>query len=354
MVSALWLCVVLLGAPGLTKEQLADVQGRIREATEHFQAERYAEALETIRRVEPLAAALGVGYQAAIQRNVARCLEQLGRPGEAATAYDAFVVLSARLPRRQRDRAREEEARTAAGRLRATGALAVRCQDAVVHGDGFDPPSLPCPALWRDVAPGTFRARVRSAAGVESTVSVTVTAGARTEVEAVLPAELTLAGLPRGAQLFVDGQRQGSEAPLRLRPGRHMIRVEAPGYERWERGLQLRAGTRTAEQVEARPLPAPAPAPEEPSPWPWALGGTGVAATGAGAFFLVSAAASYDDAEAATARHNASSDAAERAARRADAEAATADGESSASLGYALVGVGVAAVVGGVVWWLLE
>lgn len=52
---------------------------------------------------------------------------------------------------------------------------------------------------------------------------------------------LTLVGLPRGARVLVDGQAVG--VPMRAAPGSHVLRVEAQGYDPFERTITLAQGT---------------------------------------------------------------------------------------------------------------
>ncbi|MDX9720018.1 MAG: PEGA domain-containing protein [Myxococcota bacterium] len=59
-----------------------------------------------------------------------------------------------------------------------------------------------------------------------------------------LPAYLDLAAVAHGAEVFVDGERMGA-SPLftaELGPGRHLLRIEAAGYEPWEQWVELSRG----------------------------------------------------------------------------------------------------------------
>ncbi len=129
--------------------------------------------------------------------------------------------------------------------------------------------------------------------------------------------KLAIESDPAGATVMVDGAPQMGETPLTLdlAPGKHSIRVQAPGTVAQEFDVEIKAGaseqkslTLEAAEVE-EPAPAPAVAAEEPAPAAPAkkakskvpayvtLGIAGVAA-GVGTFFGVQAMGKkgdYDD-----------------------------------------------------------
>ena len=84
--------------------------------------------------------------------------------------------------------------------------------------------------------------------------------------------ELSLATVPAGATVMVDGEAQQGETPmiLKLKPGTHKVTISSPGYETKEMEVTVTAGGKTEENVEltlaeAPPEPVAAP-PAEPPP----------------------------------------------------------------------------------------
>lgn len=108
-------------------------------------------------------------------------------------------------------------------------------------------------------------------------------------VAQVVPITLRVATSVRGARILVDGSLVGHFAgrPVEvtgLEPGPHTIAVEAEGHERWEREIELAAGSERDVDAGLTPIvvnvPPPPPEPRGLSSLIWV--GAGVAALGGG------------------------------------------------------------------------
>ena len=175
---------------------------------------------------------------------------------------------------------------------------------------------------------------------------------------------ISVSSTPSGARLLVDGEPVGlhgaATTPFAayLKPGRHTLRLELEGHQPVELVVRAVVGQREPFAVSLTvrsqpPEPAstvPAPAAEEApgAPWPaWGFvaGGGGLLVGGSVAFGLAVAdrdeQASLDPAageEAFTARH----------------ATLTERMQLKEAVAWSLWGVGAAAIIGGVVWVLLD
>ncbi len=165
---------------------------------------------------------------------------------------------------------------------------------------------------------------------------------------------------PLGAAVFVDGATTpAGQTPLtiRLAPGEHALRVTLEDYDTALQTIDLEAGQRSAitlrlEAAEAAPPPADPPPVVDRRPtddgaprWlPWAVVGAGAAVAGTGAFFVTRAFDAQDERDAAI----------EDGGSVEDARAADDDARTFQTIGWIGVGVGVAAIGGGLAWWLLD
>lgn len=105
--------------------------------------------------------------------------------------------------------------------------------------------------------------------------------------EAEAPASLQIRADHEGALVFLNGDLLGIEDGSGLRsevsPGTYTLRVEAPGYEPFERELVLVEGAELQVQASLAPIPSeatpisPPPEPSGPSPLLYVAGGLAVA-----------------------------------------------------------------------------
>ncbi len=144
----------------------------------------------------------------------------------------------------------------------------------------------------------------------------------RAEVEATIAALRTLldgsrpllvvTSKPAGASVFLDGATEpNGRTPFEARvvAGAHVVRIRLDGHGEESRSVDAAAGRQAAVDVALRPLaatvgsgPAGPRATQETAPaatWAgWGAVGAGVLATGAGAFFYLSASQGADDIDA--------------------------------------------------------
>lgn len=138
-----------------------------------------------------------------------------------------------------------------------------------------------------------------------------------------------------------------------LEPGRYEIEVNAPGYVKSRRAVQIRAGSTTAVDFDLSPLPTRVagrppgvviadspPPPRGSSPWPWVTIGGGAVLVGAGALFNAAAVSAGDDAAGLP-----------PSIQRDDL---VSDFETNRALAYTLYGLGGAVALGGIVWQVIE
>jgi predicted Ser/Thr protein kinase len=149
----------------------------------------------------------------------------------------------------------------------------------MVFGRGTPPVTVVPPADTTHpvaVTPDTAKARADSAAA-HAAAPPTVPAGSRATpsrtnpparpVTAAAPTgpagTLSLSGnIPRGATITVDGRR-GSEHE-KLPPGRHSLRVEAPGFQRYEAQVDIASGQVSPHTVTMLPAASAPPAAAAP------------------------------------------------------------------------------------------
>jgi hypothetical protein len=140
------LALMVGSTPAVAQEQDA-ARGKVyvEAGVKLFKAKDYEGALVEFRRAEPMGAALG--DMAGIRFNIARCLEELGRPAEAIPAFERYLALSDReSPRRRAKRAIERLANR-------VGSLAIQCDAAgtvIRVGDR----TYKCPTIVGLLAPG--------------------------------------------------------------------------------------------------------------------------------------------------------------------------------------------------------
>ncbi len=165
---------------------------------------------------------------------------------------------------------------------------------------------------------------------------------------------------PAGAQALVkEHPGAGRICPVRLgklEPGTLHVTVQLDGYLSEEHTIEVRAGRTAALDVTLKRDPAAAPAAPPPaavvaaapepsteltgSPWPWATAGVGVALLAGGGVLTVLASSDRDDAS--------------KLPPTAARDDLVESFEVKRDLSYAAYGVGAAAVVGGVLWMLLD
>jgi hypothetical protein len=205
--ATLW--IVLLTVAGTVNAEtakpadLARAQAYVDLSATLFKAQDFAGALDALERAAPLL--VGEPSLSVARFNIARCLEELGRPADAAAAYDQYLASPD-------DARRQQRAREALARLTSTtvATLGVSCvpDDARVRiGDGEE---RDCPTEFR-VPGGPAVIRASATNFVPSEYDVIAAAGARTDVVVELQPSLTVpAAIPGPA---IPGEQVDRLAP---------------------------------------------------------------------------------------------------------------------------------------------
>lgn len=165
-----------------------------------------------------------------------------------------------------------------------------------------------------------------------------------------------------GAEVKVDGQRVGRTPvadPLRLKAGRHELEVNKQGVGQWKQTVEVQAGKEQTVTVDFTGEVAAAGGDDAPAAssssggggrassssgggagiWPWVTVGAGAAALGGALFTGLSS--SNLHAQLAEKRDN------NELIARSDIDA----GNNLVLMTNVLIGVGSAAVIGGLAWW---
>lgn len=275
---------------------------------DHFAASRFEEALSAFEQ------AYGYDPAPTFLYNMARCLERLGRSGEAVEMFRRYLREDPQSPKKDAvlGTIRYLEERAADTMTRFT--FDTRPEGAAVFLND-DPKPLGETPLAHWLPYGTYRVRLRLAGYVEqdTTVDVTRDGPARLERSLLpLPGRLLLQGVPDGARIEVDGAVVATTplaGPLDVAPGRRVVRVLQPGMTPWQQEVTVASGGATELAVTLSPATALDGGPttvvsDEKTergfeyPWyAWTTTGVTAAGLGAGIAFLVLAQQKGDEAQ---------------------------------------------------------
>ena len=262
-----------------------------------------------------------------------------------------------------RDPAERAEAEALLRKADAVLARTLGKVDVVVEPAGADlyldraaPETRIARVAW--VPPGVHHV-VAEAPGYESAqLEVTVARGGRAEARLALDARLPVLRVEsrtRDAAVFVDGKREGAPpVELRLRPGAHTMRAEAEGFVTLERQVLLAPGQTVLVRADLTQVTAGGTAPREVAPAKappgmssrrvaaWALMGSGVALAVSG---VVAYGVGYHDYR--------SMQGLDRDTQRSAIEAKWNKAKAGSDAAIALWSVGGAALVTGIVLYLV-
>jgi hypothetical protein len=151
---------------------------------------------------------------------------------------------------------------------------------------------------------------------------------------------------PEHARLLVDGKPRGERA-FTVIAGTYVMRVEADGYEPWERRVVVTRGQARQLNVQLRAVADR----QRDRKWAWALTGVATVTAGVGAYFGLAEAASYKQAEDLFQQ-------ARRGAVAADTRTRIAayrnDGDRQQVIAAMSLGVSLVALAGAVYFWIRE
>ena len=341
------LVALLLASTGAAAEPPGPVEAIYARALQAFKAGRYDEALKE------LDAAFQASPRALYVYNTGRVLETMGRLRDAQQAYLRVGAIPGA------DAEIKTLARTAADAVaplasRVVLRLAALPPGAVAQIDGQ---LVADAAVDLDFAAGARLVCVTTEAGRRVACrSRSLPVGVRTTWPLPDPPDsrtlLAWSGMADATALRLDGVRLtvdlGKLAELELDVGHHDLEVTTGDGSVRKGALDLVSGpARSVAEAFPKPKVAPVDAPigvkpvaaRGASPWPWVVVGSGVALTGAGVGLLMWASSQRTGAKDKV---------------QVDA-AAEFDSAKSKTLGGAVtVGVGAAAVAGGLIWWLLD
>lgn len=266
-------------------ESLAKAQALVDTAVGHFLAKEYDASLKALLEAEGIAVEANDPGLAGIRFNIARCLEELGRPAEALAAYEAYL----KLPDESHRKARAWKAAKAL-EDRVYGRLDVACDPPGARAALAERPDGPssCPLRLDRLAPGTYHVTVSHPGHVDAERSVDVVAG----------------------QTATLAMKLAAAAPATPTP------------------------------TILAPVPGAQPRRARTNPWPWVTVGVGVLAVAGGGLATAAAMDTRDTAEGLP------------PGTERDDEVASF--ETTRAVSYTAYGVGAAALVGGLVWWLVD
>lgn len=338
-----------LGMPAMALAQSAEYSAAKQRGTVAFQAGRYEEAAEHFKE------AFSADPRGNLLYNIGLCYEKAGRTEDAVKFYQRFVAALPNSPKRPAVQRKIDDLKTELqGRYQEVN-VATSPPDAVIFVDDKAKGALGRSPVTFKLLPGSY-VIIAELPGHEP-------ARQRIELVESAPAMVDLALIPsdevgtvtfliseRNADVMVDGRRVGKSPitePLRLRAGPHEVLVMKPGYAPWKRQVDVPAGGEKRLDVrlsgeEAGDLAGGGGGGGGGSIWPWVTMGVGVAAVGAGVFTGLSAQNLYDQLDEK---------------RKAGELIAPSDIDVGGNLVLTtnvLMGVGGAAILGGLAWWILD
>lgn len=159
-----------------------------------FKSKDFTGALDALRKAEPLLT--GDPSQSVARFNIARCLEELGRPVEAAAAYDLYLT-------RPDEARRQARARDALARLTTTsvGTLAIRCTPAAGRIRVGDSAERTCPAEVR-MAAGPTVVHASAPGFLPRDFQAAAVAGKRTELVVSLSPQAIVRPVPAASRVI--------------------------------------------------------------------------------------------------------------------------------------------------------
>ena len=151
---------------------------------------------------------------------------------------------------------------------------------------------------------------------------------------------------PEHARLLVDGKPRAERA-FSVIAGTYVMRVEADGYEPWERRVVVTRGQARLLNVQLRAVADR----QRDRTWAWALTGVAAVTAGVGAYFGIAEAGSYKQADDLFEQARRGVVAADTRSRIADYRA---DGDRQQMIAAMSLGVSLAALAGAVFFWVRE
>lgn len=337
-----------LGAPSVAHAQSPEYSAAKQRGTSAFQANRFEEAAEHFKE------AFAIEPRGNLLYNIGLCYERAGRTEDAVKFYQRFVTALPNSTKRPAVQRKIDDLKTElSGRYQEVN-VATSPPGAVIFVDDKAKGALGRSPVTFQLLPGNYViiAELPGHEPARQRIELLESAPAMVDL-ALIPSDevgtVTFLVSERNADVMVDGRRIGRSPvtePLRLRAGSHEVLVMKPGYAPYKRTIEVPAGGEKRLDVklsgeEVGDL-AGGGGGSGGSVWPWVTMGVGVAAVGAGVFTGLSAQNLYDQLDE------------KRKAGDLIAESDIDTGNSLVLMTNVLMGVGGAAIIGGLTWWILD
>lgn len=345
-IAALIFCLAL-GAPTITLAQSAEYSAAKQRGSGAFREGRFEEAAEYFKE------AFSIEPRGNLLYNIGLCYEKAGRNEEAVKFYQRFVAALPNSPKRPAVQRRIDELKSSLEGQYQEVNVATSPPGAVIFVDDKAKGALGRSPVSFKLLPGSY-VIIAEMPGHEP-------ARQRVELTEAVPAMVDLVLIPsdevgtvtflvseRNADVMVDGRRVGRSPitePLRLRAGPHDVLVMKPGFMPYKQKVDVPAGAEKRIQVQLADETGGDLAGGGGgggSIWPWVTMGVGVAAVGAGVFTGLSAQNLYDQLDT------------KRTAGDLIAPEDIDTGNNLVLYTNLAFGIGGAAIIGGLTWWLLD
>ncbi|MEZ4467946.1 MAG: PEGA domain-containing protein [bacterium] len=349
---AVWVMLGFL-SPALAQDESRYERAR-QQASEAFSAGQFEEAAGLFQQ------AFEASPKGNLLYNIGLCYEKAGNNAQAVAFYQRFVEAMPASPKRPAVQRRIVELRETLKGNMVTLDVSSDPPGAIVFVDDKAKGALGNTPVSVDLLPGEYAVIVELKGYEPTTQRVTLTEGRGERVNVSLVPQgqvgsVTLLVTERGANIMIDKKKVGTSPltePVRLRAGTHEIMVMKPGFAAWKKDVEVAAKSEQNVRVSLEPegggLVAGGGGGDAGGStrggniWPWVVVGAGAAAIGGGVFTGLSAQSLYDQLDEK--RKN------EELVAASDIDA----GNSLVLTTNVLLGVGSAAVIGGVVWWLMD
>lgn len=328
--------------------QFADLRSKGKTAFSNGQYEEAARFFRQAFEIEPLGSLL---------YNIGLCYEKAGDATNAIVYYERFVAAMPGSPQRVNVTGKIAELKRSLEGQYETVRVESAPSGAVVFVNDKSQGAMGTTPTEFKLLPGSYTIIVEAKGYEPSEQRLELRKGMAGKVQARLVSSDRVGSVrllisEAGAQIRVDGRPIGRSPlaePVRLSAGKHELEVMKPGYGVYTRQIEVQAGGEESLTVDLSDEVGGAIGTSSAGGgsggtnfWPWVVTGVGVAAVG-GAVFTGFSAQSL---------HEQLTD--KRDKREPIASQDVDTGNTMVLLTNILYGVGGAAVLGGVAWWLFD
>lgn len=174
MRSLLAAAAVIACASPAAAASLGDAQAFVNAASQAFRKGEYQTALVALRKAEPIVEKANDPTLAPIRFNIARCLEELGKPEKALEAYKRYLNLPDQSGRKSR-----AQLAVKALKRKVFGGIAISCdpQGAMITITGLIDQPAACPVRKAEIEPGKYTIQVEFEGYTPQTREIEVAVG---------------------------------------------------------------------------------------------------------------------------------------------------------------------------------